>query len=449
MSASLVYLEQDGSGPAALKISVPQSDTRIPTHFIALIDISDSMRDGKLTHVKHCMSLLLKFLSPNDVLSLITFGDTSNVVLNRVKAVAGQIPIIDKAIQSLVVDGSTNYSAGLASVCEILETPCPLKTGLLTLTDGHANCGVSDPPSLVAMISKIHERYPSLSFSFVAYGTDHNDTLLKRMSDTVMGSYSIVSDLEGAATAMGESLGGIISCAAQNVSITCPLGTKAHGPYTVKADRLLLGDLYAGTDTTILLETVPGPFTFSGVTLPDLSTFRLAVPTTVDTSQNIEIDVTRLRYKCSDLFRDIRDALGSDENFDDRIAEFRAAINNAALAEHPVIGMLKNELISIEAAINNIRIGRTDGLRARLNQHAAFTSQMRGMTTTIESCPASTPRSRGATTPRAPRRRAQSPAEDPNRPNIVMSPTTSIRQTRMATMMREASQGGAPEPEPI
>ena len=60
MSASLVYLEQEGSGPAALKITVPQSDVRIATHFIALIDVSESMQDmSKLTHVKHCMSLLL------------------------------------------------------------------------------------------------------------------------------------------------------------------------------------------------------------------------------------------------------------------------------------------------------------------------------------------------------------------------------------------------------
>jgi hypothetical protein len=445
MSASLVYLEQDGSGPAALKIIVPQSDVRIATHFIALIDVSESMQDmSKLTHVKHCMSLLLKFLTPDDALSLIAFGSESEIILNRVKAVPAQIPVLEQAIESLAVHGCTNYSAGLASVRQVLDdaTNCTLKTGLLTLTDGHANRGVSDPASLTAMISRIHELYPTLAFSFVAYGTDHNAGLLKAMADTAMGSYSIVSDLEGAATAMGDCLGGIISCAVQNVVINCPVGTTAHGPYTLKDGRLVLGDLYAGTETTILLETVAGPVTFSGVTLPDLNPFTQVVDTSVDTTPSIEIEVTRLRYKCSDLFRQIREVLASRRtpDFDTKIAEFRAAINAPFLVNHPVIPMLNSELASIEAAIDNIRVGRTEGLATQLTQHAAFTSLMRGMTTSIESQGgADTPRNR---THRVRFNSSADPEIEPH-PAILLSPTSSSRQSRITALMREASQGGA------
>lgn len=442
MSASLVYLEQDGSGPAALKIVVPQSDVRIPTHFIALIDVSESMSDmSKLKHVKHCMSLLLKFLTPDDALSLITFGEESEIIINRVKAETAQIPVLEQAIESLAVHGCTNYSAGLGSVRQVLDEAagCTLKTGLLTLTDGHANRGVVDPASLTTMISRIHELYPALAFSFVAYGTDHNAGLLKTMADTVMGSYSIVDNLEGAATAMGDCLGGIISCALQNVVITCPVGTTAHGPYTLKDGRLVLGDLYAGTETTILLETVAGPVTFSGVTLPELNPFTQVVATSVDTTPSVEIEVTRLRYKCSELFRQIREVLASrrSPDFDAKIAEFRAAINAEALAAHPVIPMLKSELASIEAAIGNIRLGHTEGLATQLTQHVAFTSLMRGMTTSIES-------QDGTPHNRTHRVRFNS-ATDPNEPHptILLSPTSSNRQSRITSLMREASQGGA------
>jgi len=293
------------------------------------------------------------------------------------------------------------------------------------------------------MISRIHELYPALTFSFVAYGTDHNAMLLKTMADTAMGSYSIVNDLEGAATAMGDCLGGIISCAVQNVVITCPAGTTAHGPYTVKEGRLVLGDLYAGTETTILLELPTGPVTFSGVSLPELNPFSDVVATTVDTTPSVEIQVTRLRYKCSDLFRQIRESLAHPRprDFTAQIAEFRAAIGAEALAAHPVIPMLKQELASIEAAIDNIHSGRTTGLATQLIQHAAFTSLLRGMTNSIES-------QGGADDAHNPTTRVRfNSSTDPEvidgaAQRIILSPTSSTRQSRMTTLMRNASQGG-------
>jgi len=446
MYASAVYLERNGSGPSALRVVVPQNNSRIPTHFIALIDTSDSMLDdSKLTNVKHCMSLLLKFLTPDDRLSLITFGETSEIVLNRVQTDSMQIPVIEKEIESLKTNGCTNYSAGLAAVTQIMnesyQSACMLKPGLLTFTDGHANRGLSDPASLIMLISRLYEIHPSLSFSFIAYGHDHNAVLLKEMAGMVMGAYSIVNDLEAAATAMGYCLGSIISCAAQNVTIQCPEGTTAEGPYTVKKGQLALGDLYAGTETTVLLNIAegPGPLMFSGVLLPDLISFNLPIPTMLDTTPNVEIDVTRLRYKCSDMFRQIREILSSGRvpDFNTQIEEFRAAIQTPAYAAHPVIPMLAAELASIEAAIQNIRAGQTRGLDTQLTQHAAFNSLMRGITTSIES-------QSGSPTQHS-QVRGES-ASDPI-PEFYLSPTSSTRQRRMATMMRAATSGGAPLPD--
>jgi len=432
MDFSLKYLEQDGSGPAALSLKVPHTDIRTPTHFIALIDVSESMEDkNKLTHVKHCMSLLLPFLTSEDALSIVTFGENSTIVLKNVKTDVSQRPVIEKAIESLEVLGCTNYSAGLGSVRQILDEGSAHKPGLLTFTDGHANRGVFDPPALTAMISRIHELYPALSMSFIAYGTDHNATLLKAMADSVMGSYSIVESLEAAATAMGDCLGGILSCALQNVVIECPPGTTAHGPYSVSpTGRLVLGDLYSGSDTIILLEMTSGPVAVTGVSLPNLDPFRLVVTTTLDTSPNVEITVTRLRYRCAEMFRRIRDSLTTPDgtNFTAEIAAFREACADPTLAAHPVTEMLKAEILSMEAAISRVAAGRTQGLDTQLTQHAAFTSLMRGMTTSI-----------GGGGHRV---RFNSEAEDPDENVILTSPMRSARQQNVSDTMRSSLGGG-------
>lgn len=440
MDISLTYLERDGSGPAALRITSAASDLRTPTHFIALIDVSESMEDkSKLIHVKHCMSLLLKFLTADDCLSIISFGEESTILLNRVKTDAAQLPVIEKAIESLVVNGCTNYSAGLGSVRQILdESPTStLKPGLLTFTDGHANRGVFDPPSLTAMVSRIHELYPTLSFSFVAYGTEHNAGLLKGMADSVMGSYSIVESLEGSATAMGDCIGGILSCSAQNVVIEFPAGTVAHGSYNVtETGRLVLGDLYAGTDTTILITAVEGPVVITGVSLPNLDPFRQTASTSLDTAPNVEITVTRLRYRCAALFSKIRDSMRRSERLTEEIEAFRLACSDPALAEHPVIAMLKNEIISMEVALQNITAGATRGLDVQLTQHAAFTSMMRGTTTSIQS-------QGGGQRARVRFNSVDSdPDPDVSDPVIMTSPMRSTRQQQVTSMMREASLGG-------
>ena len=117
MLTSLTYLEQDVSGNAAFRIQVPASDVRTPAHFLALLDVSESMMDqDKLINVKRCMSLLLKFLSPADMLSIVTFGEESKIIVKGVKAEPSAIHMLEQAIDSLITKGSTNLSAGLTSI---------------------------------------------------------------------------------------------------------------------------------------------------------------------------------------------------------------------------------------------------------------------------------------------------------------------------------------------
>ena len=456
---SLTYLEREGSGQAALRIRTAANEGRIPTHFIALIDVSESMEESnKLTHVKHCMSLLLQFLTPADTLSLVTFGEDSKVVLKRVKADGAAASTVAAAIADLHTDGCTNLSAGLAAVCQILEegagaSSSSEKPGLLLLTDGHANRGVSSTDSLLDMTKTISERFPSLSFSFIAYGTNHNADLLQRMSAQQMGPYSVVEQLESAALAMGEALGGVVSCCAQNVVVRCPVGSRAKGPYKVGADGMIrIGDLYSGSEVLLLLTLEAGPVTVEGITLPNLQTFRVEPISTFDTSRNVEIELAQLRIECSDLFRRIREGGHNEiETLQRDITAFEGRLQDTAYDGNPVADMIRQEVVSLRAALAMAGRGRLGSeFTTHIAAHEQYTLLGRGSSQPIRVRAYSPPRIWSMTTRHMPTHfPSQTNMDDENEnpvefttqppPTSYLSPTASRTTRRIATQMQVLS----------
>ena len=246
-------------GVNALRIKIHSVEQQTPTHFILLLDTSDSMNENnKLEHVKFCTSLMLKLMTPADKISVVTFGESSRILLSAVSTDAAHCSSISDTISVLETDGCTNLSAGLASVTELLATDSGLKPMLLLLTDGHANRGVSKTDGLKQIMGRIQEQFPTLGFSVIGYGLDHNAELLKAFASDMHGAYSIVEGLEDAALTMGEALGSAISCVAQNVEIHCDPGTTVEGPYTSIGGIIRIGDLYSGTESLYLLKTSGG-----------------------------------------------------------------------------------------------------------------------------------------------------------------------------------------------
>ena len=376
--------------PAAILIRPPADETRIPLHFIALIDTSDSMNDNdKLNHVKHCLSLLTQFLIPDDLLSVVTFGEDADVVLRRVKGEGASLHTAQAAIRALVTNGCTNLSAGVIAVRGLLEeggtgaaaaAPTPLKPHLLLLTDGHANRGVSNPAQLREMTAAIQARFTTLSYSFLAYGTDHNAELLRSLAAQHLTSYSVVQDLESAALTMGESLGGAMSCCAQGVTIQCPPGTVAHGAYQADATgRIRVGDLYAGSEVYLCIDLpLEGPTTctMEGTSLPSMDRFHAPIEESAAETPSASILLTRLQIRVSAVYRQMREY--EHESPAEEVEAIRAALSAAEFDGHPIAEMLRQELPSLDAAVRRHRRGLDQTLRTELATHEQFVLLGRG-----------------------------------------------------------------------
>lgn len=405
------------NGIQALRIKMAPVEQQTPTHFVLLLDTSDSMNENnKLEHVKFCSSLMLKLMTPVDKLSLIAFGENSRTLLSAVPTDAAHCSMIAETIQGLETDGCTNLSAGLANVVELLNTDTGLKPMLLLLTDGHANRGVSKADGLKQIMGRIQEKFPAIGFSVIGYGLDHNADLLKGFAEDMHGAYSIVEGLEDAALTMGEALGSALSCVAQNVEIHCAPGALVEGPYNSIGGVIRIGDLYSGTESLYLLKT-ESSVTVRGMTVPAMVPFSIEA-VAVEAGRQADIELTSLRYQCSALFKRLSQCerlIPADLEAD--IAAFKARLSDPFLSGHAITTMLLSEVTSMEAAAKAIRDGHGRDVQAQAAQHAAFTSLGRGTSRPITEYP---------TDPTA----------------TVLSPTRSAAQQRVASLMQTMSQGG-------
>jgi uncharacterized protein YegL len=412
---STLYRLEDGTFALTLKAATAagsaNAQQRLPTHFILLIDTSDSMADSsKLANVKHSASLVLHFLGPQDRLSVVTFGDDATTHAKAVECTPDQKEALNAMFERIRTDGCTNLSAGLLAVRDMLARREPavatLKTGILLLTDGHANRGVSRADMLRDMVRQIHDEYPDISLQAVGYGTDHNAELLKGVAEQTAGTYSIVDNREGAATVIGDTLGNLFSCVAQRVTVVPgrthaePEGTQ----FVVSGDppRIQIGDLYEETETLMLFkvknEDASLSITVRGTLLPSMAAYESELIlddaiTEIPWSVKKAVDLTRCRYRISALFKDLREFRLGANRFAEVLTKVEAEetlLKAPHYHDDAVAKMLLAECASLREATAVLQRGSyhdVHDMTTRLVSHEAYTNLGRGTTQSIQRPP--------------------------------------------------------------
>jgi Mg-chelatase subunit ChlD len=445
--------------PCAIRLKAPENSSRNPTHIILLIDVSESMNDDrKLSNVKRCAASILNFLNESDTVSLITFGEQATLHLKQVPADQLHKDSIRARIEELQVDGCTNLSAGIGYVHEVCEGSSQ-KSGLLLLTDGHANRGVSDPTALCEIVCALRGRFTNLSIHCVGYGHDHNAELLQTITESVQGSYNVVNSIEDTAFAFGETLGGLMSCAYQNVMVSVPQGSIVHGPYITRTSsddssrmEILIGDVYSGTKPLVLVDIPRGAFTASAAPLVFvgamvLPSFRLdylhPIPYEVHTRQQ-DVELTRLRYTCTDILHAIKgirrhDSIGI-ESITERLDTFATACADHFLDGHPVTNLLRGEIATMRSMLTQAMMGGMDSATNVLaTQHITSIALGRGFSSPV----VGNRRGGGGRGLRRMVARSVTPEPEEENPQNVEETQFAFQnslQSQFASLMREQSQ---------
>jgi uncharacterized protein YegL len=229
--------------------------------FVFVIDKSGSMEGDKLNLCKQTMEFIIKYLTKDDSVAIVTFDTCVTSTEMRKMDQAGK-SYLQSFVSRIVSGSSTNLSGGLIEALSILRSLEEKNKSqvIFVLTDGLANVGITDTEKLVKVVEK--EKYPELSVYTFGYGEDHNSDMLKTISTVGGGLYSYVPDTEDICTAFGGSLGNVMSMflqntkisfkALNNLSVSCPESYKAtNGTDTC---QVTIGDIGLEDEKTILFE---------------------------------------------------------------------------------------------------------------------------------------------------------------------------------------------------
>jgi Ca-activated chloride channel family protein len=165
-------------------------------------------------------------------------------------------------IAAISPGGMTNLSGGwLKGAEEAAREPGDATRKVLLLTDGLANHGVVDPPTLVGMTAKLGTT--GVGTTTIGYGDGFNEELLSAMADAGGGNAYYVESPEDAPGIFAQEFTDLAALVAQNLSVEIRptddvklLGVLNEYPATAVAGglQLALGDVYAEENRRIVFE---------------------------------------------------------------------------------------------------------------------------------------------------------------------------------------------------
>lgn len=173
-------------------------EDRPDAHITLVVDTSGSMDiRERLGLVRSTLALLALELRDTDTVSVVTYSDTSSVLLPPTPAAEAE-RIVD-VIDQLVPQGSTNMEAGLRGGYEQARSafdPEAINTVVLA-SDGVANTGLTGTDPLSEFVRE--QGVDGIRLVTVGYGMgNYNDDLMEQLADRGDGFYSYVDTYEEA-----------------------------------------------------------------------------------------------------------------------------------------------------------------------------------------------------------------------------------------------------------
>jgi Ca-activated chloride channel family protein len=246
------FLIEIAAGSGLALAGVASSGPRTALNLCLVIDRSGSMEGPPLDYVKHACSYVVDMLSPNDVLSIVTFAETVDVLMAP-QRVTSKEPI-KAGIQRLQPGNTTNLYDALTLATQQLVTGSEgnRATRMVVLSDGDPTAGIKDFSSLVAHAGEVKAR--GITATFLGFGPEYNEELLAGMAKKAGGNYYYIPQPNLIPEIFRTELEKLISVEAQNIQLELKfsrwVNLRAATGHTVtpgeRAVTLMLSDLERG-----------------------------------------------------------------------------------------------------------------------------------------------------------------------------------------------------------
>ncbi|MFW5921273.1 MAG: vWA domain-containing protein, partial [Polyangiales bacterium] len=156
----------------------PQVVERAPMAVSLVVDTSGSMSGEKIRNARMAASSLLENLHDGDVVSIYGFSDHVHEIAAPTSLSPGTRGSLIRRIQGLRAGGGTNMHGGLSTgIARMQHAPRSHEVRRVVLiSDGHANIGPSDPPSLGSLAANGTEW--GAQITSIGVGLDYDEQTL-------------------------------------------------------------------------------------------------------------------------------------------------------------------------------------------------------------------------------------------------------------------------------
>ena len=207
---------------------------RKPAVLTFVIDVSGSMASPeRLPLVKQGLKLLVNELREGDKVGIAVFGSRGYEYMDY-KDVWKKAEIL-KAIDSLLIEGSTNAEEGLRVGYEMAARAYTdgCTNRVILCSDGVANVGRSQADGILNSV--IENRRRGITLSTLGFGMgNYNDHLMEQLGDKGDGHYAYVDSLDEAKRIFVDNLTGSLEVVGRDVKIQVEFN-----PEVVKSYRLI------------------------------------------------------------------------------------------------------------------------------------------------------------------------------------------------------------------
>jgi Ca-activated chloride channel family protein len=229
-----------------------QPVARPPVNVALVLDRSGSMSGEPLAEARKAALRFASFLSASDRLSVVVFDHEVDLVFGPG---AGNDPLAQDAIRRITEGGNTNLSGGwLEGHRQVGRELVQGTNRVILLTDGQANVGVTDVAALRLLTAGAVDG--RVSTTCIGFGPHFNEDLLKSMAEGGAGHFWYVEHTDQMTGTFEGEIEGLVSLAAQNVTVEVTLSHPGVAGVSVVPDlpmqrtpeggwRIKLGDLYA------------------------------------------------------------------------------------------------------------------------------------------------------------------------------------------------------------
>ncbi|CAD8117925.1 unnamed protein product [Paramecium sonneborni] len=198
-------------------IKSQQKHAKANIDLICVVDVSGSMEGQKINLVKDSLRYIQKILSPNDRISLVTFGTYSAINLPWTRNKPENKQKIKDAIVGMKIRDSTNIAEGVKQGLRMIKQrkyKNPV-TCMFVLTDGQDdNKGADDRCQQAINEYQIQDTFVINSFG---YGQDHDAKVMNNISNLKGGTFTFIDNINKASEHFILAMSGMLSVLAKNV----------------------------------------------------------------------------------------------------------------------------------------------------------------------------------------------------------------------------------------